>query len=98
MLDIILTVDIRMRSPRAAGDERLRRNLMPCIEAVKPLGKHANRAQAMRPGVVVGLAERALPAQEQCRTDMSGVLGIRKGYKLAQDPPIVGECVTQAAP
>jgi hypothetical protein len=71
---------------------------MPCIERVKPLGEHANCTQAMRPSVVVGLAERNFPAQEQCRTDMSGVLGIRKGHQLAQDPLVRGEAVPQTAP
>src|SRR5882762_926250 len=84
--DFAVRVDIWPSPPWLARDQPGRRHLGSRIVALQPFGKNTHHAKASRPCIVVGLAERRLPAQEQIDRDVIGAFSISKGSEAAQYP------------
>jgi hypothetical protein len=66
-------------------DKSGRRHLGSFVVPLQPTGEATHHAQAMRPRIVVRIAERGFPAQEQIDRDVIGPLTIGEGGEDAQD-------------
>jgi hypothetical protein len=86
---------------RAAGmprDESFRRDLVPRINSIQPLGKKSNYAQPCRPRLAARTAKALLPPHEESGIDMTGRLAFSEADEPAKDSLCGSQIEAQTAP